>query len=264
MTLCGSDVAVNQPVFVGVLVFGRGVARQAARRRDRQRAGSLQMLGQTDALDVFHDQEVRRPRLVRVVGGHDVRVVQTGGGVDLAAEALGRTRPGEVLRSNGRFFRATCRPITLCSGRQTTCRPAPSCLEQVDRARGLPAPPGPTMLDRSVGDHSNVAACSRTAPVCPPKPSVGRKHAAARRACRALVSSSRRGAGRTGILVRQVILDGNTGGAVERAQREGLQLCSGQVNVCLPHRTLSVYARRGASFSGAVARPILSRIGTGI
>jgi len=71
------DVAVNQAVFVGVLQAQRGVAPPGDRPR-RTGSGPVRfpgMLGQTDALDVFHDQEVRRPAWSRVVGGHDVRVV---------------------------------------------------------------------------------------------------------------------------------------------------------------------------------------------
>ena len=88
-------------MFVGVLQAQRRLADAGARLGHRQRAGSLQMLGQTDALDVFHRPgSASFAGLVGVVGGDDVRVVQTGGGVDLAAEALGRARPGQMLRSN--------------------------------------------------------------------------------------------------------------------------------------------------------------------
>ena len=198
------------------------------------------MLGQADALDVFHDQEVRRPRLVRVVGGHDVRVVQAGGGMDLAAEALGRAGPGQVLRSDhlqgdlpahhtmfGQPHGAHAarpelaeQPIARVAGqlrrgrrrRQVGRRPQHRCRDNGRRRRVL--------RDRRPGVGAAQQFDER----------VGRRP---------------RRAGLAGRAVRQVILDGSTGGAVERAQREGLQLRVGGVNVGSWHRTSPRYDREG-------------------
>ncbi len=83
------DVAVDHPVLEGVLEPQRRLAGVLARLADRQRPAALDQPGQVGPLDELHDQHVRLPGLLGVVGGHDVRVRgQARGRLDLAAEPL--------------------------------------------------------------------------------------------------------------------------------------------------------------------------------
>ena len=52
------DVAVDQAALVGVLQAQRRLADVVARLLDRQRPSLLDQLGQVDALDVLHDEEM--------------------------------------------------------------------------------------------------------------------------------------------------------------------------------------------------------------
>ena len=68
------DVAVDHPVLEGVLEPQRRLADVLARLADRQRPAAIDQPGQVGPLDELHDQHVRLPGLLGVVGGHDVRV----------------------------------------------------------------------------------------------------------------------------------------------------------------------------------------------
>ena len=71
-----------------------------ARFRDRQRAALLDQLGQVDALDILHRQEVGAVGLVGVVGLDNVRMIELGGGMDFALKPLDRLRTGQPFLAN--------------------------------------------------------------------------------------------------------------------------------------------------------------------
>ena len=88
------DVAMHQLMFVGVLQPQRRLADDLARRADPQRAAQRRAGGdellQVDAVDELHHQEMDAAGLARVVGPHDVRMVQPADRLHLATEAADR------------------------------------------------------------------------------------------------------------------------------------------------------------------------------
>ena len=82
---------MHQLMFVGVLQAQRRLADDLACRADAQRAarrlGHADELLQIDAIDVLHRQEMDPAGLARVVGPHDVRMIQPADRLHLATEA---------------------------------------------------------------------------------------------------------------------------------------------------------------------------------
>ena len=95
------DVAVDHAVLEGVLQAQRRLAGVLARLADRQRPAAIDQPGQVGPLDELHDQHVRLPGLLGVVGGHDVRVrSQARGRLDLAAEPLDQRRVAQQVAAD--------------------------------------------------------------------------------------------------------------------------------------------------------------------
>jgi hypothetical protein len=88
------DIAVDQPVLGGELQSQGGLANIVARGGDRQRALQLDLLCQAHSLDELHDEKVRAPGLVGVVGRHDMGMAETSGGLDFALKTFDQRRPG--------------------------------------------------------------------------------------------------------------------------------------------------------------------------
>ena len=86
--IAGLDVAVDDPVLVGV-TQGRGHMGPDVRRPlGGQRSGTLQYGGQGPAIDELHDDEVGAGVFAPVEDGDDVGMGQVGCGLGLAAEPL--------------------------------------------------------------------------------------------------------------------------------------------------------------------------------
>ena len=95
------DVAVDHAVLEGVLEPQRRLAGVLARLADRQRPAAIDQPAQVGPLDELHDQHVRLPGLLGVVGGHDVRVRgQPRGRLDLAAESLDHGRVAQQIAAD--------------------------------------------------------------------------------------------------------------------------------------------------------------------
>ena len=91
------DVAVDDAVLVGVLqrsAASRGDPERVVHRQLRARAGAGRAA--TLALDEGHGEPELAGRVAGVVHGEDVRVLEAGGGLDLALEALGAERVGQL------------------------------------------------------------------------------------------------------------------------------------------------------------------------
>ena len=88
------DVAMHQLMFVGVLKPQCRLADDLARRADAKRTAGRHVhadeLLQVDAVDELHHQEMDAAGLARVVGPHDVRMIQSSDRLHLAAEAADR------------------------------------------------------------------------------------------------------------------------------------------------------------------------------
>ena len=91
------DVAVDDVELVRVGERVRDLARDHERVVHRQPGLAPEPVAQGLALDVGHDVVEEAVGLARVVQGKDVRVGQAGGDLDLAHEALGTERDGDVL-----------------------------------------------------------------------------------------------------------------------------------------------------------------------
>ena len=84
------DVAVDQAALTGVLQSLRCLEGIIARLVHRQRPIPCYQLRQVGPLHVLHDEQMRTIYFVGVEGADDVRVVELGGGADLALEAAHR------------------------------------------------------------------------------------------------------------------------------------------------------------------------------
>ena len=81
---------VDDSLLMRVLQAPRRLQNAPHRLGRRQRAVGAHRGGQITAFHIFHHQEMRSVRLVRVVGGDDVRMPQFGGRHDLALETRQR------------------------------------------------------------------------------------------------------------------------------------------------------------------------------
>jgi hypothetical protein len=90
-------VAVDQAALEGVLQPQRRLPGVGAGQVNGQRAFLLDQPAEVGPLDEFHDEEVGAAGLVRVVGVDDVRVVELGGGADLAVETPHRVGVAQPL-----------------------------------------------------------------------------------------------------------------------------------------------------------------------
>jgi hypothetical protein len=90
------DVAVHHVVAVGVVQRGGDLAGDGEGVGQRELPLALEPLAQRAAFHVGHDVEEQLARLARVVHRQDMRVVEAGGQLDLAEEALGADRGGKV------------------------------------------------------------------------------------------------------------------------------------------------------------------------
>jgi hypothetical protein len=91
----GLDVAVDHAALEGMLEAQGRLADVVTGVRHRQWALPLEHVGQAQPRHELHDEHVQVARLLRVVGGDDIRVGQLGRGLDLAAEALQGVGVGE-------------------------------------------------------------------------------------------------------------------------------------------------------------------------
>ena len=91
------DVAMHHPALEGMLQAQRRLINGTTSLRDWQSTLPMHPLGQADAFDEFHHQEVGLSGLVGVVSRHDVGVSEPGGGFDLALEALDGSWPVQQL-----------------------------------------------------------------------------------------------------------------------------------------------------------------------
>ena len=94
------DVAVDHLRFECVLQPECRLANALASGSDRKRALALDESIEADAFDVLHDQKVQAVRLVGVVGGDDVGVIELACRTDFAAEAFDGFLIGRVAASN--------------------------------------------------------------------------------------------------------------------------------------------------------------------
>src|ERR1035438_7466354 len=87
--IAGVDVAVGEPLVVGVL---EGIAnlRHDGQRLARRHAAGAEQLPQAHAIDVFHQQVIDSVRLAELEQRHDVRMQQLGQRLRLAGEAFGK------------------------------------------------------------------------------------------------------------------------------------------------------------------------------
>ena len=92
----GLDVAVDHAVPVGVLERPGGLGGDPERLVHRQLPLPPEPVAERLALDERHGEPELAGGLARVVDGEDVRVLQPGGELDLALEALGAERVGQV------------------------------------------------------------------------------------------------------------------------------------------------------------------------
>jgi hypothetical protein len=90
------DVAVDHAVLVGVLERVRGFPRNPHRLLDGKLPLSSETVAQGLALDKRHGQPELARVLPRVVHPQDVGVLEPGGEPDLALEAFGAERDGEI------------------------------------------------------------------------------------------------------------------------------------------------------------------------
>ena len=91
----GLDVAVDHVVAVGVVERGGHLARDPHRVGHRQLLLAVHPVAHRLALDVRHHIEEEAVGLAAVEERQDVRVLQVGGGLDLAEEPLGADHGGE-------------------------------------------------------------------------------------------------------------------------------------------------------------------------
>ena len=92
----GLDVAVDDAVLVGVVERARGLGGDPERVVHRELALAAEPVAEALALDERHGEPEAAGGLAGVVDGQDVRVLEPGGEVDLALEALGAERGGEL------------------------------------------------------------------------------------------------------------------------------------------------------------------------
>ncbi len=92
------QIAMDQAARKGMLKTDGRLAHDVARRGHRQRTVLAQLVGEVDALDVLHRQQMRIAGLFGVEGGNDIRMAQARGGLSLTAEAVGGAGPGDELR----------------------------------------------------------------------------------------------------------------------------------------------------------------------
>jgi hypothetical protein len=86
------DVAVDEPLLVGVRECGGHVAQHANSLAHRQLAAPLQSGPQRVALDERHAVVEQLAGSARSEQGHDVRVTEPRGDADFLPEAIGRQR----------------------------------------------------------------------------------------------------------------------------------------------------------------------------
>ena len=92
----GLDVAVHHPLPVGVVERAGDHAREMQCFVERQLAVAVELRPQRLALDVRHDVVEEAVGLARVMQRQDVGMIEAGGDLDLAEEAVGAERGGEL------------------------------------------------------------------------------------------------------------------------------------------------------------------------
>jgi hypothetical protein len=99
---------------VNVLEADRGLADQFTRLGHRQQAALVDQLGQVDALDKLHDQQLRRAEFLGLVDGDDVGVRKARGQPGLALKALHRVGDqvgADHFQDHGPFQQAMLGPV---------------------------------------------------------------------------------------------------------------------------------------------------------
>ena len=86
LDICGLQIAVNDAALVGG-IEGIGDLTRDVHRLFHRHGASRQPIRECVALDELHDQRVRRGRFLEAVDVRDVRVIQRGEHLSLAAEA---------------------------------------------------------------------------------------------------------------------------------------------------------------------------------
>ena len=92
----GLDVAVDDAVLVGVVERARGLGGDAEGVFERELALAAEPVAQRFALDERHGEPQLAGRFAGVEHGQDVGMLEPGGEVDLALEALGAERGGKL------------------------------------------------------------------------------------------------------------------------------------------------------------------------
>ena len=136
------DVAMNHAALEGVLQAERRLPGVVARLVHRQRPGLLDQLGQIDAGHVFHDEQMGAVDLIGVEGANDVRMVELGGGANLAVEAAHGVGVVEAFLADelegddgAELPVAGLEDLRPCRPRR--CAPAGRRSRAADRRRGL-------------------------------------------------------------------------------------------------------------------------------
>ncbi len=149
------------------------LAHRSAGLHDRERTVLPQFIGEARAIDVFHCQNWRVACLFGIERGDDVRMVQPGGGLRFAMEALGGPCFGDELGSDYLYRHLPAHDAMFC---QPHCPHAPAaeppqrpitrmvhqCRRQVGAFLVDPVRPGDRCLaERALGHDRGCITCQR-------------------------------------------------------------------------------------------------------